>query len=133
MRIIDANVILRYLTNDVQDQAEQAGELLAKVEAGSEEVILPDIILADIIWVLEGYYKQSREQIREWITTILSMRGLRFSDKNVALDALDIYVDLGIDWSDAFVTGQMINHGIMEIYSFDRHFDRIGAIKKIEP
>ncbi len=133
MRIIDANIILRYLTNDVQDQAERAGELLAKVEAGSEEVLLPDIILADIIWVLEGYYKQSREQIREWITTILSMRGLRFSDKSVALDALDIYVDLGIDWSDAFVTGQMINHGIMEIYSFDRHFDRIGAIKKIEP
>ena len=133
MRIINANVILRYLTNDVQDQAEQAGELLAKVEAGSEEVLLPDIILADIIWVLEGYYKQSREQIREWITTILSMQGLRFSDKSVALDALDIYVDLGIDWSDAFVTGQMINHGIMEIYSFDRHFDRIGAIKKIEP
>ncbi len=133
MRIIDANVILRYLTNDVQDQAEQAGELLVKVEAGSEEVILPDIILADIIWVLEGYYKQSREQIREWITTILSMRGLRFSDKNVALDALDIYVDKGIDWSDAFVASQMINHGIMEIYSFDRHFDRIGAIKKIEP
>lgn len=133
MRIIDANIILRYLTNDVQDQAERAGELLAKVEAGSEEVLLPDIILADIIWVLEGYYKQSREQIREWITTILSMRGLRFSDKSVALDALDIYVDVGIDWSDAFVTGQMINHGIMEIYSFDRHFDRIGATKKIEP
>ncbi len=133
MRIIDANIILRYLTNDVQDQAERAGKLLAKVEAGSEAVFLPDIILADIIWVLEGYYKQSREQIREWITTILSMRGLRFSDKNVALDALDIYVDIGIDWSDAFVTGQMINHGIMEIYSFDRHFDRIGAIKKIEP
>ena len=64
MRIIDANIILRYLTNDVQDQAERAGELLAKVEAGSEEVLLPDIILADIIWVLEGYYKQSREQIR---------------------------------------------------------------------
>ena len=133
MRIIDANIILRYLTNDVEDQAERAGELLTKVEAGSEEVFLPDIILADIIWVLEGYYKQSREQIREWITTILSMQGLRFSDKSVALDALDIYVDLGIDWSDAFVTGQMINHGIMEIYSFDRHFDRIGAIKKIEP
>lgn len=133
MRIIDANIILRYLTNDVQDQAERAGELLAKVEAGSEEVLLPDIILADIIWVLEGYYKQSREQIREWITTILSMQGLRFSDKSVALDALDIYVDLGIDWSDALVAGQMINHGIMEIYSFDRHFDRIGAIKKIEP
>jgi predicted nucleic acid-binding protein len=133
VRIIDANIILRYLTNDVQDQAKRAGELLARVEAGSEEVLLPDIILADIIWVLEGYYKQSRERIREWIATILSMRGLEFSDKNVALDALDIYVDTGIDWSDAFVASQMISRGIMEIYSFDKHFDRIDAIKKVEP
>lgn len=133
MRIIDANIILRYLTNDVQHQAERAGLLLAKVEAGSEKVFLPDIILADIIWVLEGYYKQSREQIREWITTILSLQGLEFSDKNVALDALDIYVDTGIDWSNAFVAGQMVNRGIMEIYSFDRHFDRARTIKRVEP
>lgn len=133
MKAIDANVILRYLTNDVLNQAEQAGELLARVEAGSEVVFLPDIILADIIWVLEGYYKQPRVLIREWVTTILSLQGLEFSDKNIALDALDIYVETGIDWSDAFVASQMQNRGIMEIYSFDKHFDRVDAIKKVEP
>lgn len=133
MRIIDANVILRYLTNDVPDQARRAGELLTKVEAGSEDVFLPDIILADIIWILEGYYKQSRAQIRDWITTILSLQGLEFSDKNIALDALDIYVDKGIDWSDAFAVSQMTERGITEIYSFDKHFSRVDSITRVEP
>jgi predicted nucleic-acid-binding protein len=133
VRIIDANVILRYLTNDVPNQTRRAEELLKKVEMGSEDVFLPDIILADIIWILEGYYKQSRELIRDWITTILSLQGLEFSDTNVALNALDIYVDKGIDWSDAFTASQMTDRGITEIYSFDKHFNRINGISRVEP
>ena len=132
MRTIDANVILRYLTNDIPDQAKQAEELLKRVEAGIEDVFLPDIILADIIWILDRYYKQTREDIREWITTILSLQGLTFSDKDMALNALDIYVDNKIDWSDAFTASQMLQRGITEIYSFDKHFNRIEGIAKIE-
>lgn len=133
MRTIDANVILRYLTNDVPDQAKQAEELLKKVEEGKEDIFLPDIILADIIWILEGYYKQTREDIREWITAILSLQGLIFSDKDMALNALDIYVNKQIDWSDAFTASQMLQREITEIYSFDTHFDRIEGIARIEP
>lgn len=72
MRTIDANIILRYLTNDVPDQAMRAEKLLKRIDEGTENVFLPDITLADIIWILEGYYKQTKENIREWITAILS-------------------------------------------------------------
>ncbi len=64
MRTIDANVILRYLTNDIPEQAKQSGELLKRVEKGNEDVFLPDIILANIIWILEGYYKQTKKEKR---------------------------------------------------------------------
>jgi len=133
VRSIDANVILRYLTNDVPEQAKQAEELLNRVEVGNEDVFLPDIILADIIWILEKYYKQTREDIREWITAILSLQGLTFSDKEMALNALDIYVAKKIDWSDASAAIQMVQRDITEIYSFDKHFDRIDGIIRIEP
>ena len=96
MKAIDANVILRYLTNDVPSQAAQAEELFKKLESGSEDVWLPDIILADIIWILEGYYKQPRGKIQDWITTILSLPGMNFSNKTIALTALDIYVTKNI-------------------------------------
>lgn len=133
MRTIDANVILRYLTNDVPEQAKQVEELFNRVEVGNEDVFLPDIILADIIWILEKYYKQTREDIREWITAILSLQGLTFSDKKMALNALDIYVAKKIDWSDASAAIQMLQRDITEIYSFDKHFARIDGIIRIEP
>jgi predicted nucleic-acid-binding protein len=133
VRTIDANVVLRYLTNDVPDQARQTEELFKRVEEGKEDLFLPDIILADIIWILERYYKQTRENIREWLTAIIGLQGLRLSDKEMSLNALDIYVDKKIDWSDAFMAGQMLQRGITEIYSFDKHFDRIDGIIRIEP
>ena len=133
MRTIDANIILRHLTNDVPSQAKQAEELLKRVEEGIEEVFLPEIFLADIIWILEKYYKQPREEIREWITAIISLPGLIFSDKDLALNALDIYLDKRIDWSDAFASSQMLQREITEIYSYDKHFDKIGGIARIEP
>ena len=133
MKTIDANIILRFLTNDLPDQADRAASLLRKLENREDTAFLPDLILADIIWVLEGYYKQPRAQIRDWMTTILSLPGLEFSNKEMALTALDIYVENKIGWSDAFTASQMLACGITEIYSFDHHFDKIKGITRIEP
>ena len=133
MQVIDANIILRFLTNDLPEQANQAASLLQKLEEGTERAWLPDLFLTDIIWVLEGYYQQPRTQIREWITTILSLPGLEFSNKEIALTALDLYVENKIDWSDAFTASQMLAGGIKEIISFDQHFDRVKGVTRIEP
>jgi len=133
VKTIDANIILRYLTNDVPEQAKKTELLLKKVEAGNETVFLPDIILADIIWILEGYYKQTRDDIRNWIVALLSLKGLIFSDKDIALVSLDIYSSKSVDWSDAFTAAQMLKRNVNKIYSFDRHFDKIDGIIRIEP
>ena len=133
MKTIDANIILRFLTNDLPEQANRAASLLHKLEQHHETVFLPDLILADIIWVLKGYYHQTREQIRDLIIIILSLPGIKFSNKDVAFNALDIYVEKRIDWTDAFTASQMVTQGITEIYFFDKHFADIEGINRIEP
>lgn len=98
-----------------------------------EEVLLPDLILADVIWTLQSFYKQSKVRIREMLMPLLSLRGLRFSSKEVARRALTLYVEKNIDWTDAFVAAQMISRSQKDIYSYDWDFDRIEGIKRIEP
>lgn len=132
-RIIDANILLRFLTNDDPDKADQCQILLKRIEAQEEEVLLPDIILADIIWTLQSFYKQPKVRIRELIMPLLSLKGLRFSSKEVAYRALAFYVEHNIDWTDAFVAAQMIARGRAEIYSYDRDFEKIKEIKRLEP
>ncbi len=133
IKIIDANILLRFLTDDDPDKAGQCELLLKRVEKQEEEVLLPDLILADVIWTLQSFYKQSKIRIREMLMPVLSLRGLRFSSKEVARRALNLYVEKNIDWTDAFVAAQMISRGQKDIYSYDRDFNRVEEIKRIEP
>ena len=71
--------------------------------------------------------------IRLAMRRIIELKGLHCSNKAQALAALDYYVEKNIDWTDAFMASQLIAKGIHELYSFDKHFDRLDDLTKIEP
>jgi uncharacterized protein len=73
-REIDANIILQFLTNDVPVKADDCETLLRRVENGEEEVYLPELVIADIVWTLEKYYRLERNRIREMITRIVLLQ-----------------------------------------------------------
>ncbi len=132
-RVIDANIILRFLTNDIPEKAAACEALLQKVEAGQEEVFLPDLVIADIVWTLEKFYRVEKSKIREIVTPILAAEGLICSSKGQVLSALAIYTKLNIDWTDAFIAAQMKERDQREIYSYDRDFDKFPEVARIEP
>jgi len=61
------------------------------------------------------------------------MRGLRLSSKGVAREALRLYAEENLDWTDAFVAAQMLSRSQTEIYSFDRDFDKVPGVVRLEP
>lgn len=133
IRVLDANVVLRFLTNDIPEKADRCAELLKRVETGDEEVWLPELVLADIVWVLEKFYRLPRERICELLIPILNLRGLRHASKKVSCEALRIYATKQIDWTDAFVVAQMMARHQKEIYSYDTDFEKIEGIIRVEP
>ena len=55
-------------------------------------------------------------------------------NKRVYLVALDIFAARpSLDFEDALSVAYMQNEGIAELYSYDRDFDRISGITRIEP
>ena len=132
-RVIDANIILRFLTNDEPKMAQDCEMLLKRVEENSEQVYLPDIILADIIWTLEKFYQLPKSEIRTVILPIISLKGLRCNSKTNFRQALDIYVERNIDWTDAFIAASMLTAGTKEIYSYDQDFDKVDGLIRMVP
>lgn len=57
---VDANIILRFLTNDDPLKAEACAALLERIECDDVQVWLPDLVLADTIWTLEKFYGVSK-------------------------------------------------------------------------
>ena len=58
MRILDANMILRYLMNDNIKMADEVEELICSHEV----LILPEVV-AEVIYVMRSVYKLERSEI----------------------------------------------------------------------
>jgi len=53
--------------------------------------------------------------------------------KEIIINALAAYEEKNIDYIDAYNASILKMKGINEVYSYDRHYDRIKWIKRIEP
>ena len=137
MRFLDTNVILRYLTRDDEAKAEACYRLFQRASRDEEELFTCEAIVTEVVYVLSSRrapYRLSRAEIRERLVPILTIRGLRLPQKHVYIEALDIYVSFpSLDFEDALAIAHMNRLGIEEIMSYDRDFDRVAGIQRVEP
>jgi predicted nucleic acid-binding protein len=130
---IDANVIVRLITSDPPEMAEQAARLFVRVDAAELELAVDAVVMAETVWTLSSFYGFSTAQIAPILRTFLVSEGIVSEDKLELLQALTLYEDKNIDFVDALVAAKMIRDGIPEVYSFDSHFDRMESIRRIDP
>lgn len=137
MRFLDANIIVRYLTRDDEAKAQACYRLLQRVESGEEELFTSEAIVSEVVYVLSSQrvgYGLSHEDIRARLLPILALRGLRLPQKRVYVRALDLYAwSPFLDFEDALAVAHMEHQGITEIVSYDRDFDRIASLERVEP
>ena len=80
MTLIDTNVILRYLLNDIPEQADKAGEI---IDDGA--YTLPEII-AEVVYVLTKLYSVPREKIVEIVVPLFEK--VEIDEKEIVVYAL---------------------------------------------
>ena len=133
IRVLDANVILRFLLADHPVQSPRCKVLFARLEAGQEVVYLPDIAVADVVWTLTRFYRWPREQTRRFLTRVLTLRAVRTADRRRLVQALTLFAEQNVDFSDALIAEEMRATGYGEIYSYDGDFDRVAGLTRVEP
>ena len=137
MKFLDTNVIIRYLTRDDEEKAEACYRLFQQVSSGEEILLTCEAIVAEVVYVLSSRrtgYGLNHEEIRARLVPMLMLRGLRLPQKQVYIDALNIYASSSaLDFEDALAVAHMQQNGITEITSYDKDFDSILGIHRIEP
>jgi predicted nucleic acid-binding protein len=131
--LVDANVVLRYLTGDPPDLAEAAFKTLSAAEQGLVGLVLTPITVAEIVWVLESFYGYPKARIGETLSHFLRSQGLEVMQLDLLIHALSLYGEKNIDFADALLAGFALSQGLEFIYSFDKHFARIPGIVKVAP
>jgi len=131
---VDTNLFLRFLTNDVPAQADAMEKLLRQAEQNKIQLVTNSMVIAEIIWTLEGYYESEREDIQNKILAILNTPGLEIPESNLILKAIIWYAEKNVDFIDAYNAAWMEQKGIEKIYTFDqKHFARFDDVEVIKP
>ena len=130
---VDTNVLLRYLTADDPAHSPAATVLLAEAEAGNLQLVLTETTVAEVVWVLQKAYGYSRAQIGDGLRSLILSEGMTGLDSDVCLVALDIFERQPLDFTDALLAAQALVRGPRAVYSFDRDFDRVRGVQRLEP
>lgn len=130
--VADANLFLRFLTNDVPFQARRSAERFKDAEKGKLRLILFHFVLIEILFQLENWYKLTRREAGNKLTEILSFEWIEIENKSFVVEALTAYPQTKIDFVDIllYTLAKGENH---QILSFDKDFDTFTAKMRIEP
>ena len=123
-KLIDANVILRYLLKDHEIYFKKASALLEKVKIGEEAVIIPESVLTECVYVLLKIYKVERGILSEKLRGLFAYKGVANPDKKDLVDSLILFGQTKLSIVDCLLCAKSKNHG-MPLFTFDEDLKRI--------
>ena len=126
---VDTNVLIRHLTGDPPAQARRATRFLEH----ADELLLADLILAEVAYVLESFYELRRAQVADTLRAILAFPSIRVLDGELLHRSVEVYEVHRLDFADAYLVASAERTGIGVIASFDRSIDRVTTVRREEP
>ena len=126
---VDTNVLIRHLTGDPPEMASRATRYLA----AADDLLLPDLILAEVAYVLESFYETPRAQVATTLRAVLAFSAIRVLDADLLQRAVEVYEVHRLDFADAYLVASAERTGVGVIASFDRGIDRVTTVRREEP
>ena len=132
--VIDTNLLVRYLTDDEPQKTKAVDTLLNSARKGEIKVLIPSIVIAELVWVLESFYKMMADDITGLVEAILNTPGVDTQDKLVIKGALKLYRSNKIDLIDGWIIEFAKVKGAKKIYTFDKkHFRDAEEVDIVSP
>ena len=126
---VDANVLVRHVTGDPPAMAVRATRYLES----ARDLLLPDLIVAEIAYVLESFYRAPRSQVAVILRSILAFPAILVVDRALLQRTIEVYEVDRLDFADAYLVASAERTGVGVIVSFDRSIDRVRTVRREEP
>ena len=127
-RLVDTNLIVRYLVQDHEKHAKAAEKLFEACDRGELVIVVLPAVLAECVFVLESFYEHARGDIASALGRLISSPGVEIGDAAVHLDALDRYQKTKVHFVDCLIAATAAS-GNMAVASFDHDFRKFGDVR----
>lgn len=122
-KYVDTNVLIM-----IGEGKEEYIKWLQAKEEKDEKMMVASIVMAEVIWVLKSFYKKNREEINQFVDSIVATRCLQLRSKHNIKKALELYKQSGIKFTDCLIASYMKAEDV--IYSDDLDFEKLGVKRR---
>lgn len=128
---IDANIFLGIILEE--EKAVACEHFLKSLQDKNQNAITTDFIVYSCLIIIERNTKsiKSLKNALMFFAAYSNLRILRPSFDEL-YSAVEIMESNNLDFDDSLIVACMRSHGIKEIASLDRHFDKIKEIERIK-
>ena len=119
MKIVDTNIILRFL---LKDDEEQSPKSLAIIK--NNEIFILNEVFVEAIYVLRSIYKFPRDEINDIVQILLDEENVVFQNKDIIETTISTYTAKNLDVVDCMLYAykKCENHNIE---TFDKDLNKL--------
>jgi len=128
--LLDTNVIVRFLVSDQSPKYKNFYSFFESLEYGKMKVELKLIVLFQVLFVLESFYKVPKDQIANGITDLLKYKGIVIKNKTMIRRMMEMWCNKNLDIVDCYLIAILENDSQNLLYSYDRDFDKFNINRK---
>jgi predicted nucleic-acid-binding protein len=127
-RLVDTNLIVRYLVQDHEKHAKAAGRLFDACDRGDAVIVVLPAVLAECVFVLESFYEHPRGDIASALGRLISSPCVEIDGAAIHLDALDRYRKTKVHFVDCLIAATAAIEN-MPVASFDQDFRKFTDVR----
>jgi predicted nucleic acid-binding protein len=127
-RLVDTNLIVRYLVQDHERHAKAAGKLFDACDRGDVAIVVLPAVLSECVFVLESFYEHPRGDIASALGRLISSPGVEIAGAAIHLDALDRYRRTKIHFVDCLIAATAAAENTA-VASFDQDFRKFTDVR----
>ncbi len=127
MIALDTNVLIRYITLDDANQSPAAVQLIDSLTQDNPGFV-PLVVVAELTWVLEGYYKFDKADIVRVIDALLQSKEVLVDQKAVVAEALQRFSSGNAGLADYLIECGARAAGCTQTFTFDRKAVGAGMV-----
>ena len=126
-RLVDTNLIVRYLVQDHEKHAKAVGKLFDACDRGDVVIVVLPAVLAECVFVLESFYEHPRGDINSALGTLISSPGVEINETAIHLDALDRYRKTKVHFVDCLIAATASAENT-PVATFDQDFRKFADV-----
>jgi len=127
-KLVDTNLIVRYLVQDHEKHAKAAGKLFDACDRGEVVIVVLPTVLAECVFVLESFYEHPRGHIVAALGRLIASPGVEISGVEIHLDALHRYQKTKVHFVDCLIAATSTSEEI-PVATFDENFRKFADVR----